>query len=547
MISSLKSENFRWQLVWLFALATAVVVAFLAVRWTAEDRVRQETNAVAVSYARVLASAVRGLPRFMNSGWMSWNTSYDLGRLTTIGGVFRFQLFDAKGRLILKSDDLNSDSIDWTWVNLRDHYAAHREKITNQAVLAGSSVIALHEGQPGTQWPAYYSDAMVPFMLSGNSLGVIRVFVDQTERHKAITRDYLQIGAVGVLLLAALIAIAFAHWRAGRKQHESIEEKIRYLARYDVLSGALNRASFNTMADEAVEHFAQTGQTFAVHYFDLDNFKEINDTLGHAIGDEVLKQASDRLRAFLGSTDHLARIGGDEFVVLQTQMEPGTPVKKMADRIVQELGRPFEIDADFVQCGASMGVAIFHAGVPSAQHLVQRADLALYAAKSGGGNGFRLYSEELQEGIQERERFIEDLTKAVENERFELAYQPLFDGSGKHVTGYEALLRWNHPVRGPVSPGEFVPIAEEAGLISTLGSWVLRQACDDLSLWPEHLTVAVNLSVAQFERGDLVREVSDRLAEFSLQPQRLELEITESLLMSSTGRVMGIKSTARLR
>jgi diguanylate cyclase (GGDEF)-like protein len=534
------SSTLRWQVIWLFAVGITVVVAFLAVRDTAESRVRHETNAVAVGYARVLASAVRDLPRFLESGWMSWNTSYDLERLTRIDGVFRFQLFDVTGRLLLRSEDLNSNTIDWTWVNLKDHYAADQRKITNPSVLAGETLITLHTGKPDTNWPHYYSDARVPFILDGKMYGVVRVFVDQTSRHQGVTQDYLRIGLVGALLLTGLLIVGFLHWRDGQKKREAIEEKIRYLARYDVLSGALNRASFDSMIDAAVEHYRNTGQTFAVHYFDLDNFKAVNDNYGHTGGDQILQQASERLREFMTPTDHLARIGGDEFVMLQTNMEPGTPVKKMADQILHALRQPFEIDGDTVQCGASIGVAIFHVGVPNAHQLVQRADLALYAAKSDGGDSFRLYSEELQEQIKIRERFIEDLAQAVKDEDFELFYQPLFESTGQRVTGYEALLRWTHPVNGPVSPAEFVPIAEEAGLINEMGSWVLRQACADLAQWPDHLTVAVNLSVAQFEGGDLVREVSDQLAKNSLEPNRLEIEITESLMMSNTERVMRI-------
>jgi len=327
------------------------------------------------------------------------------------------------------------------------------------------------------------------------------------------------------------------------------EARIRHLARYDALTGLPNRVNFREEMDRAVATIA-ADKAFAILFVDLDQFKQVNDTLGHSRGDLLLRAVADRLRLLVKKTDVVARFGGDEFVVLQTPVNGVEDIEALARRIVMKLGEAYEIDGHQVVIGATIGVAMAPRDGTGADHLLKNADMALYWAKSDQRGTWRFFESEMDVRAQARRALELDLRNALATNAFEVYYQPLFDLRTKKVSTCEALLRWPHPVRGMISPAEFIPVAEEMGLIVEIGEWVLRQACLACATWPNSVRVAVNLSANQLRRGNIVESISDALAASGLPPYRLEIEITESVLFEDTGatrktlgdiRAMGVR------
>jgi diguanylate cyclase (GGDEF)-like protein len=264
---------------------------------------------------------------------------------------------------------------------------------------------------------------------------------------------------------------------------------------------------------------------------DLDQFKEVNDTLGHPVGDRLLCAVADRLRGAVRDTDVVARLGGDEFVILQSLVRSPDDVAALARRTIELLGRPYDIEGHRLLIGASIGAALAPRDGKSADDLLKNADMALYQAKADGRGTWRLFEPEMDRKAQARRSLEMDLRQAVAGGGFQLHYQPLFNLRTNRISTCEALLRWPHPERGMVSPAEFIPVAEEMGLIVEIGNWVLGEACREALHWPSDIRVAVNLSPIQFWRGDVVAAVRRALAASKLPASRLEVEITESVLL----------------
>ena len=271
---------------------------------------------------------------------------------------------------------------------------------------------------------------------------------------------------------------------------------------------------------------------FAILYIDIDEFKRINDSLGHLIGDEFLKGVADRLRQSVGAGDFIARLGGDEFAILQHGIESAEDVHALVARIYQALRTPFDCHGHQLTSDASIGIAIAPRHGSDLFDLLKNADLAMYAAKAAGRRTYRFFDPSMEQQANLRRELEADLRTALAQGGFELHYQPLVDLRSDEVTGCEALLRWRHPVRGMVSPADFVPVAEETGLIEEIGQWVLRTACAEAATWPAHVRIAVNVSPIQFKSETLPLKVAAALAETGLDPRRLELEITEAVLIA---------------
>ncbi|HVY57222.1 MAG TPA: EAL domain-containing protein [Xanthobacteraceae bacterium] len=310
------------------------------------------------------------------------------------------------------------------------------------------------------------------------------------------------------------------------------ERQIAYMARHDTLTDLANRALFLEKIQEALALLRRTGRGFSVFVLDLDEFKTVNDSLGHPIGDALLKAVADRLRAATREVDTVARLGGDEFAILQPAEENQREAAiTLASRLLDAIGTPFEIAGHQVVVGTSIGIALAPHDGNAADQLLKNADLALYRVKAEGRNGFRLFELAMESEALLRHALGVDLRNAISRGDFELHYQPVFDAGTREARGAEALVRWRHPERGLISPDRFIPLAEETGLIVPLGEWVLRRACQDASTWPFAVRIAVNLSPTQFQRGNLVETVTRALVDSSLCPERLELEITESVLL----------------
>lgn len=325
---------------------------------------------------------------------------------------------------------------------------------------------------------------------------------------------------------------------AVRDQRERLrtEAKMRDLAFTDALTTLPNRARFlEKLATCARE---RRDEPFAVLAIDLDRFKPVNDSLGHAAGDAVLRQVAERLRAGLRNEELVARLGGDEFAVLQPRSESVEDALALARRCIVALAVPFTFDGQFVHVGASVGVSVAPADGDDPAELLRHADQAMYAAKAAGKGVARAWTPALEVAMQSRRLLEAGLRKALELQEFELHYQPMLDAHTNSIASAEALLRWRDGERGLVSPADFIPLAEETGLIVRIGEWVLQRACADAATWPAHMSVAVNLSPVQFRDPDLVGTVRRALASAKLQSRRLELEITEGVLMSDERGVL---------
>jgi diguanylate cyclase (GGDEF)-like protein len=315
-------------------------------------------------------------------------------------------------------------------------------------------------------------------------------------------------------------------------RHRS-ETQIAFMARHDLLTGLFNRAAFSEKIAEAGARLRRFGEAFTVLMIDLDRFKQVNDRLGHPAGDMLLKQTADRLRATLRETDILARLGGDEFAIIQIGVtDQRQAAVAFCERIIARIAEPYDLGGQIVTVSTSIGIAFAPEHGVEPDTLIRNADLALYRAKSEGRNAFSIYDVELMQVATARQQFEAELRQAIANDEFVLHYQPIVDVHARRICGVEALVRWRHPRRGLVPPLDFIPLAEETGLIEPLGRWVLCQACREAVAWPDDITVSVNLSPAQFRQTGLVEVVRQALAESGLPAKRLEIEITENVFLA---------------
>ena len=322
------------------------------------------------------------------------------------------------------------------------------------------------------------------------------------------------------------------------RERRAAEARIRHMAHHDALTGLPNRSLFHDRLEQALAFARRNNVAVTVLCLDLDRFKNVNDLTGHAGGDELLRQVADRLRASLRDHDTIARLGGDEFAIIQIGSTHPDGSATLAERLVKTIGRPFDLDGQQMVIGASIGVAIFPGDAGSGDDLVRAADTALYRAKSAGRGTYRFFEADMDARVQERRMLERDLRQALAVGELELHYQPLVGCDTENVVGFEALVRWRHPRRGLISPVEFIPLAEECGLIIPLGEWVLRTACEEAASWPSDQRIAVNLSPIQFRHADLAKEILAILTQTGLPPQRLELEITEGVLIEDTERTL---------
>ena len=306
------------------------------------------------------------------------------------------------------------------------------------------------------------------------------------------------------------------------------------LARIDSLTGLPNRPAMRKMLDEALANSDARRQGCALFLIDLDRFKAVNDTLGHPVGDVLLKQVAQRLSAVLGETGKVGRLGGDEFeAVLPGEEEEGR-LAALAERLIQQVSKPYLIRGHSVSVGASVGIAVARPGKAHSEGLVRDADLALYAAKAAGRGTYRLFDPEMHLQATDRQLLQRDLADAVAKGEMRLLYAPVIEAGSEDLAGFEALVRWEHPMRGLLAPAEFLPIAEESGLIEGIGEWVLRAACAEAAAWPLHLRIAVNVAPLQLRSAGFAALVANALAAAGLDPDRLELELREDALLEDT-------------
>ena len=316
-------------------------------------------------------------------------------------------------------------------------------------------------------------------------------------------------------------------------ERQRAEERIAHMAGHDALTDLPNRVLLRDRLEHELKR-VKRGECIAVLCLDLDQFKSVNDTLGHPVGDELLKVVADRLRGCTREPDTIARLGGDEFAIIMTAMQQPTDAAALSRRVRASIAKPYHIDGHQIVVDISIGISVAPIDAIEPDQLLKNADMALYGAKADGRGTYRFFEPEMDARMKARRELEMDLRKALRDKEFELHYQPLVNLQSNEISAYEALLRWHHPIRGLISPAEFIPVAEETGLIIPLGEWVLRKACEQTANWPDEVKVAVNLSPAQLKNRNVVQMVMSALADSGMAGNRLQLEITESVLIQNT-------------
>jgi diguanylate cyclase (GGDEF)-like protein len=365
---------------------------------------------------------------------------------------------------------------------------------------------------------------------SGTVLGYI-IWQPEQPGWRILTRT-APVLLAALLLIAAMGTLLVRRLKRASMELQASEAQAQHLAFHDSLTGLANRALFNDRLDRALTDTRRKNTHLAVLFLDLDRFKNVNDTLGHPAGDDLIRELASRLTELVRESDCVARLGGDEFAILQTDVSGADDVVALCERIISAAGQPFELLGQSAFVGVSIGVAMVpDAGVDRAE-LIRKADIALYWAKANGRSRFLFFSEDMDLFVQRRREIEDELRAALAaGDQFCIRYQPLYAADATELVGVEALLRWNHPQHGIIAPGTFIPIAEESGLIVPIGDWALREACIAATRWPSIPRIAINVSPVQFRNLGFAEKVLAVLKETGLEPQRLELEITESVLL----------------
>lgn len=426
-------------------------------------------------------------------------------------------------------------------MNHADHAAMHHghdmgDRGTSETY--AGPVVPLASGDVVT---AYFH----PIFSGADLTGVLEIELD----HSAIAASFastfqaLSIGLSLILGLAISPPLMFGWYKS--IQRSRAERAARHLAFHDPLTHLPNRRYAHEEIERRLSVLADDDETMALLCLDLDGFKQVNDAFGHASGDDLLRQTSLRLTALMGSGDMLARMGGDEFLVLARLGTSVEDVRKLAAEIIEGLSAPFAIDRHDASIGVSIGMVIAGMSWRNRDELLRAGDVALYEAKSQGRGQAVLFEPSMEERLRRRREIENDLRLAISQDEFVLHYQPQFDVKTRALTGFEALVRWEHPSRGLLPPGDFIEIAEELKLISSISRWVVDRACRDAMAWRAPLKVAVNISAIEFEETDLVASIEDALAQSGLAPERLEIEITETVIMGNTEDVIDTLNAIR--
>lgn len=389
----------------------------------------------------------------------------------------------------------------------------------------------LLDGQEYTNLKGIYAEGIQTF---GKDLTALAL------AHAASLHRRAWLEACGLLLGGAILFIAtLIAFRNGARLRQALAHT-EAVARHDTLTDLPNRLKFREHMDHVLNRLHGEGCQGALLYLDLDGFKGVNDTFGHAAGDELLCAVAARLLDHTCGGDLVARLGGDEFAIVLMDIRHAGVVAALSDRLVNVMQEPFKVRGNLVSIGTSIGIATADRTTVSIDQLLHDADIALYQAKAEGRGRWQIFTPEMDEIISRRRKLESALKCALTEQEFKLYYQPLVDARTLEITGFEALLRWQHPEYGIVSPSVFIPIAEEIGLIVDIGAWVLKRACADAAAWPEHIGVAINLSATEFMKGEPVRQVEQALAASGLRAERLQIEITESVLLQDSQETLAV-------
>ncbi len=489
-------------------------------RWVAEDNLQAFAAATAKSWAGQLGPQVSEAINSLGKQSDANDTRKALDAVVLAGPVVAYRLFDLSDNIIVVSDRLSQNM-------------ARPGQPTSPAIAGHAEFGKSRPGGPARR----YIDVDVPVRTDGEVTGRLRVYVDQTDTLTLFYASHKSITILSaVFLLSSIAILIFIIWSRLREQWTA-DDRIRHLAHHDGLTGLKNRTYFAEHLEHAIARADKEKSKVALLCFDVDKFKQVNDTLGHGTGDELLKEFARRLETNLRKSDLVCRLGGDEFAVALLGLPSVAQIVPFADRLCKILSEPYVVNGHKLATSASIGVAVAPDDSLNVSELFNCADLALYRAKAEGRNTVRLFETEMDEMFQRRRRLEQEMKYSIEAREFELHYQPQYDLETGDTLGQEALVRWNHSGRGLLAPEDFIPIAEETGLIMPLSRWILDRACRDAVAWRDPHKVAVNLSASQFKAGSVADLVRDTLDNTGLAPERLELEITETLFLGDAERV----------
>ena len=507
------------------ALCLLIGGILVGTKVTTDYLLYEDATSRARDWARLLAETVTDLEQIA-AGEQPTKASMTLFEWAQKAGrVFRYEIYNREGYSQLVSDR------GVTQVNLSTFSP---EAV--RALATNGPIVEVRSDQPGK--PKFYGVAYLPVIVDNRAVAIVAAYVNETEKHDLFYRTSL----ISALSLCAGAGLSFGlpalAWYRRTKEKQQADRRIRFLAHHDALTGLANRAQLIESLKAALAILPLRHNGIAVHFLDLDRFKQVNDSLGHDGGDSLLKTVAERLRAVIRIEDVVARLGGDEFVVVQTGIPGKAQAEDFARRIISAVTAPMKLKDRPFNATVSVGVALAPADGIDPERLLKSADLALYKAKADGRNCFRFFLAEMDTELQARLKLEAIIREAVLHDRFALHYQPLFEMSERRLIGYEALIRLPAEDGTLIPPLAFIPVAEDLQLIDKIGAWVLREACRTAATWPEHLTVAVNLSPAQFLAGRITDIVAAALKEAGLAAHRLELEITETLLLGNSEAIM---------
>ncbi|WP_050773082.1 putative bifunctional diguanylate cyclase/phosphodiesterase [Roseobacter sp. SK209-2-6] len=468
-----------------------------------------------------LATHVPDLDTLVLTGIPSPEQRKNIRDVRQAGDIFRFKLFSATGHLVLVSDDQSITS--------PPGVAAEPDAEANRVAHSGMPIVVVKNGEQKPDRPDLYAEAYIPLRGQDGALrGVVKVYVDQSKTRDHFVESFKSFAVVMAVFCSVVFAVPGSAFYLQRIFAERSRKKAEYLAKYDPLTGLLNRRSFVEQAEQCI----QEKSLVAVCYIDLDRFKAINDTFGHAIGDAFLTHVAQILKENSNSGDLLSRFGGDEFVIGFCEVPLDEAIQTVRN-ILKECARKVELGAISLEASVSIGVvAVEEAG--SLEVILNNADAALYFAKNAGRNDFAIYGEEMGDELRRRHGLETRLREATLNKEFDVHYQPLVRSADQAVIGYEALLRLKDHDGNQISPSDFIPMAEETGLIEEIGRWTLQTAIGQMASLEEGKKLAINLSPTQYRSGDLVGFVQKALMDTGFPPNLLELEVTETLLLEDS-------------
>ena len=486
----------------------------------AENLLNRDASDSASDWAKFVATNVTDLAQIAAGERPSARSLDFFEAARATGQVFRYVIYNPEGYSQLVAEKHGVSFVDISAFSVK----------AKQAVAGGAPVVDAKSGGVGDA-PAYFAEAFVPVRVNGRPVAVVAASVDETSRRANFYRHILWASVVLCTLTGLAFGVPAVAWYRRTLEKQRADRRIQFLAHHDVLTGLANRARLAEWLQAALAVLPPSGALIAVHYIDIDYFKQVNDNLGHDGGDFLLGTIGARLRDLMRIDDMVARLGGDEFVVVQTGLAAKPQAWEFAKRLAAVIGAPMNFNGQEIRVRATIGIAFAPADGATPERVLKSADLALYDGKAAGRDCIRVFAPEMDEAMQQRIKLERIVRDAVEHGRFQVHYQPVFEMHGNRLVGFEALARLPGPDGAFIPPGVFIPLAEELRLIDKIGEWVLREACRTACSWPAALTVAVNLSPAQFESGRVEDAVAAALQASGLEPHRLELEITELLLL----------------